>query len=303
MTGRTILVRCPAKVNLVLRVLGRRPDGFHELWTLFQAVGLWDELEVGSSDRLDLTCDDPTIPDGEDNLVLRAARLLQREHPDASGKGAAFRLRKAIPAGGGLGGGSSDAAGALIALDALWGLSLPREILAAHAAALGSDVAFFLCGGTAVGTGRGERIRPVAPFEERPLLLGTPPFPIATAEVYRRLTVPLTPPADDVTVQRLFTNFAEGKDFGAAVNDLEAVVFEGWPELAVFRDALAEAGARPAMVSGSGSTVFGIFDRADAAAAAGRELGERFPRWSVRLARTTRVGAHLAAPDRGWQGR
>lgn len=302
MSRRGLLVRCPAKVNLVLRVLGKRDDGFHELLTLFQAVGLWDELSVEEGSGLELTCDDPSIPTGDDNLVLRAARRLGTER-GAEGKGATFRLRKAIPAGGGLGGGSSDAAGALLALDRLWGLALPNDRLAAHAAALGSDVAFFLVGGTAIGTGRGERIRPLASGLDRALILGTPPFPIATSEVYRRLRVPLTPPPDDVTVQRLFTKLVEGKDFGAAVNDLEPVVLEGWPSLASFRAALAESGAKSAMVSGSGSTVFGIFESEHAADGAASELRARFPDWAVRSARTTRSGAHLVGPDRGWQGR
>ena len=167
-----------AKVNRSLVVLGKRPDGFHELDTVFQAVGLSDRLTFETSVGLSLEVDDPSIPSGAENLVLRAARAL------AASAGvparAAITLEKRIPSGGGLGGGSSDAAVALLGLSALWGLDLPVGGLAEIGASVGSDVPFFLYGGTARGLGRGERIAPLPDLPSAGVVLVMPPFPVAT---------------------------------------------------------------------------------------------------------------------------
>jgi 4-diphosphocytidyl-2-C-methyl-D-erythritol kinase len=263
-------VGCPAKVNLHLEVLGRRSDGFHELRTLFQTIDLWDFLDAEPDTDLSMTCDDPALPCDGSNLVLRAARRLRERL--GPGPGARLRLRKGIPAGGGLGGGSSDAAGALLLLDRLWEGGLPREALAELAAGVGSDCPFFLWGGTAIGTGRGERIEPLPPGPTRDLVLGFPPYGIPTAEVYRRFAA-LTPPAGGVTVPALLTKCSPVRDFGAARNDLERAVLEGWPELGAFRARLLVEGARLALVSGSGSTVFGLFRTPDGARVAAERLG------------------------------
>jgi 4-diphosphocytidyl-2-C-methyl-D-erythritol kinase len=282
-----IRVACPAKVNLHLEVLGKRPDGFHELRTVFQAIDLWDVLEGEPDGDLSLTCDDPSLPCDATNLVLRAARALRERL--GPGPGARLHLSKGIPAGGGLGGGSSDAAGALLLLNRLWTGGLGRQELATLAAGIGSDCPFFLWGGTALGTGRGEWIEPMPPMPARDLVLGFPPFGISTAEVYARLAA-LTPPAAGVTVPALFTKFSPEKDFGAARNDLEGAVLEGWPELGVFRARLLDEGARLALVSGSGSTVFGLFDDAAAATRAGASASGAFPSWRVRTSRTVARG-------------
>jgi len=296
-----LVARCPAKVNLSLRVLGKRPDGYHELETVFQAVDLWDRLDVELADDFEMSCDHPGIPLDDSNLVLRAARRF-RETTGVD-RGASFRLRKGIPVGGGMGGGSSDAAGTLVLLDRLWGTGAPREQIHAIAAGLGSDVAFFLTGGTALGRGRGERIEPLEGIEETPLLLGFPPFGIPTAEVYRRVRVPgapggetvrLTPSGIDVSVARFSTlKLPGGKDFGFVTNDLERAVFEGWPELQAFRDSLMKAGARKALVSGSGSTVFGIFPESDLVDRAVSILGSVFATWELRPCRTIGEGIRV----------
>ena len=281
---------CPAKVNLHLEILGRRPDGFHELRTVFQAIDLWDILEAESAPDLSLTCDDPSLPSDGTNLVLRAAlRLRERLGP---GPGARLHLRKGIPAGGGLGGGSSDAAGTLVLLNHLWKGALQRDALAELAAEIGSDCPFFLWGGRAFGSGRGERIEPLPPGPELDLVLGFPPYGIATAEVYRRLAA-LTPPAAGVTVPALFTKWPPEKDFGPARNDLEGAVLEGWPELGAFRARLLAEGARLALVSGSGSTVYGLFDDATEAARAATIVSGAFPSWRVRTSRTVARGVGL----------
>ena len=167
---------CPAKVNLGLNVLGRRSDGFHEIVTIFQTIDLCDVLEGEAADEVSLHVSDRSIPAGESNLVLKAARLLGTRVPGARGRGARLALHKEIPVESGLGGGSSNAAGALMLLNELWALQLGLAELTPLAEELGSDVPFFLSGGTALGTGRGDRIELLPPIEERPVVLGSPAF-------------------------------------------------------------------------------------------------------------------------------
>ncbi len=264
---------CPAKVNLALRVLGRRADGFHELVTLFQAIDLSDVLEGEDAETLSLEVCDSTIPADEDNLVMRAARLLQARVPRAQSRGARLRLVKRIPAGAGLKGGSS--------------------ALVGFAAELGSDVPFFLVGGTSRGTGRGELVAPMPALPERPLLLGCPPFGLPTADIYRALRVPLTALLPDVTVPRLFVKFAEGNDFALASNDLERAAFAIRGELATFREALARAGAELALLSGSGSTVFGLFRTGTDVNSKVESLRGAFPDWTFLASRTIAAGVRI----------
>ncbi len=286
MTPKAWTARCPAKINLSLRVLGRRPDGYHELDTVFQTIDLWDTLEIRSADRLTLECDDPRLPVDGSNLVLKAAERLSKSAP-GSGAGAALRLSKGIPVGAGLGGGSSAAAAALMICSRLWDMALADDELAGIARDLGADVPFFLLGGTARGRGRGDDLTPLEPVPPRELLLGFPPFGIASAEVYRRLSARLTPPWNGVSLPPPSGHkWPEGKDFALAGNDLEAIVFEGWPELKRFRDALLATGARGALLSGSGSTVFGVFDHRSELGGALDELRSRFDNWTLVASRT-----------------
>jgi 4-diphosphocytidyl-2-C-methyl-D-erythritol kinase len=295
--------QCPAKVNLGLRVLGRRQDGYHDIVTVFQSIDLWDTLEASTAAALTLAVNDPSVPSDDGNLVLRAARLLGERVPMAAGRGADLRLTKRIPVGGGLGGGSSDAAGALAALNALWDLGLDVGALARLAGELGSDVPFFVAGGTALGTGRGELLAALPALPERPLVLGFPPFSLATAEVYRALRAPLTPPEAGVTVTRLFVNFAERNDFALATNDLEAPAFAMRGELVAFRDALSELGAEVSLLSGSGSTVFGLFVAGTDVAPVALRLRGAFPSWTLRISRTIASGVRVAAAqDEGIEG-
>ncbi len=187
-----LTLRVPCKINLYLEVVGRRPDGYHDLRTVMQAVDLCDGLSLAPRDdgRMALTCSDSTLPTDEGNLVVRAARLLQER--SGTQQGADINLRKRIPTGGGLGGGSADAALALLGLDRLWGVNAGREALTEMAAALGSDVAFFLHGGTALCEGRGERVTPVPCGATFHYVLVTPPLSISTREVYGALKHRLT---------------------------------------------------------------------------------------------------------------
>ena len=284
---------CPAKVNLGLHVVGKREDGYHEIVTIFQAIDLHDVLEGEAAEALTFEVSDPSVPAGETNLVVKAARLLQGRCKPARARGARLRLDKTIPAGAGLGGGSSDAAGALLLLNELWALHLDPPTVVGLAAELGSDVPFFLFGGTALGTGRGATIEPLRPMADRVVLLGSPPFGLSTPEVYRAFEAPLTADSADVTVPRLFVKFAKGNDFALARNDLEAVAFRLRGELAVFRDALSRSGAEVALVSGSGSTVFGLFRTGTGVALRAENLRGEFPGWTVRVCRTIASGVRI----------
>ena len=248
-------VRAPAKLNLFLRVVGRRPDGFHELETVFQSIDLADELTFALADELRLTGGSDAAPPGPENLVLRAAEAL-REATGHTG-GASIHLEKQIPVGAGLGGGSSDAAATLLALNRLWNLDLGMDRLADLAANLGSDVPFALQGGTALGRGRGEILEVLAtpPFW---FVLVRPPFSVATAGAYS-----LSRPAGRKApaVEAFLAALAEGDPRSVAPllrNDLESGVFGEWPVLAGLRKLLLGTGALGARMTGSGSVVFGL---------------------------------------------
>ena len=292
-----------AKVNLSLVVLGKRPDGFHELDTLFQTVDLTDRLSFEESERFEFVCDLPGVPAGEENLVVMAARLLG----EALGEPVRGRivLSKRIPAGGGMGGGSSDAAAALLGLSALWRVRPPEGLLDFLAARLGSDVPFFLHGGTARGTGRGERITPVDDAGPAVLLLVFPPWPVPTAEVFRILGAPPLPESSELTDRDPARNLRRsGSGPFPDRNDLEGAAERLRGELAVLRNALTESGATQARLSGSGSTLFGVFPDPAAAAAAGQEIERRHP--GVRTAAVRSVGRaefrRRAMPAEGWRG-
>ncbi|MGE3843990.1 MAG: 4-(cytidine 5'-diphospho)-2-C-methyl-D-erythritol kinase [Vicinamibacterales bacterium] len=261
--------RAFAKVNLDLRVLGTRPDGFHELATVFQTIGLSDHLRVepAPADRpLVITCNDPEVPCDERNLVWKAAAALwQRHRGEPRPCGARVTLTKSIPAAGGLGGGSSDAAVALVLLARCWGLRVDALEFESLAAGLGSDVTFFLRGGTALGRGRGERLEPQPDLPALNVVLAFPDFGVSTADAYRWF--------DD---ERGQTDFESGaleperrdRSWIHYRNDLEAAVFRRHPVLARAKRIMAEAGAVLALMSGSGSTVFGLFEADTTAAAA-----------------------------------
>lgn len=273
-----------AKINLSLRVLGRRPDGYHELRTTFQTVSLADRLKFQAlaGDRIELACDAADVPADETNLVHRAAVLL-RDHFGVR-RGARIEIEKVIPAGGGLGGGSSNAATALVGLSKLWNVETGGGELAELGALLGADVPFFFAGGTAAGVGRGDHVRPLPDAAPRHLLIVTPPVKVSTADAYKSLNAPaLTKEGGAVNfyVSRGSADFS-GSPREVLVNDFEPAVFGRHPEIEAARDALLRAGAGAALLSGSGSSVFGIFDTARQAESAAdglkRETGGRvFP--------------------------
>ena len=254
-------VRAPAKVNLHLSVGRLREDGFHDLTTVFQAVGLYDDLELLRADEPSVTVSGEGaegVPLDGSNLALRAVALLA-EHTGQD-PGVAVAIRKGIPVAGGCAGGSADAAGALVGCDALWGTGLSREELADVAAQLGSDVPFSLHGGTALGTGRGERLTPVLGQGTYSWVLALSGSGLSTPEVYRQLdrqreTGPVgvvSDPADVLAALRQGDPVALGRALG---NDLQAAAVALQPSLRLLLDTGRELGALGAMVSGSGPTV------------------------------------------------
>ncbi len=273
-----LTVQAPAKVNLTLRVLGRRPDGYHDLESVVAAVTLFDVLEFSASDDLHLACEGIPVSAGEDNLVLRAARLLRTE--SGTRAGARVRLEKRIPPGRGFGGGSADAAATLVALDALWGLNLARKDLARLGARVGSDVPFFFGSPVAVLRGRGERLEAVRARSPWWLALAWPDYCLATVDVYAALDR-LAESVNGRPEATAILEVLEGPASGASallVNDLEGaarrVRLDGMDLRAVFR----QSGAAAVGMTGSGSAYFALADTegqarrfGDAARAAGAE--------------------------------
>lgn len=253
----------PAKVNLFLRVHGRRPDGYHELTTLMQPVAIFDEIEIGieDGDGLAVDSDSAEAPGGEGNLCHRAARLFL----ETAGLRRMVRIgiKKRIPVGAGLGGGSSDAAAVLVALDKMTGAGLGEGALMEMGASLGSDVPFFVLGGPALAGGRGEKLRRVA-LPELHYILVNPGFHVSTASVYSSLGLTKMDENNNLLYSYDVPATREGV-VGALANDLEAVTVRQYPEIAELKEMLRAAGARGALMSGSGPTVFGVFYSRDEA--------------------------------------
>ena len=258
--------KTPAKINLGLHIHKKREDGFHELETILQMVTWFDELQLeGTCEKVELFCDTPEIPNDETNLVVKAARLLQKHFPGRCA-GVKITLKKSIPSGAGLGGGSGNAAGVLLALNHLWDLKISRENLIALSGELGSDVPFFLISPCAIGTGKGEILEPIKNPINLYVLMIYPNLPLSTPWVYDNLKLKLTKHKNNISI---LTNFLMRSDFaqlGAALyNDLEPIVFQRYPEILEIKNELLRSGAGGALLSGSGSTVFGIFDNPDLA--------------------------------------
>ncbi len=251
-----------AKINLHLRVLGKREDGFHDIFTVFQTVSLHDEITFEKADgEIVLECDDPAVPANAGNLIVRAAERLRSEFGVAAG--ARVRLEKRIPMGGGLGGGSSNAAVALIGLSRVWRIDVSLDELGRIGSELGADVPFFLEGGTAVGIGRGTQLEPARDFAAEWILIVTPDVHVSTAAAYSGLRAQNLTNEDSNRILRVCRSEAESPDFlhTAAINDFENTVFVEHPEIERAKRRLIELGASQAMMSGSGASVFAIFDK------------------------------------------
>ncbi|MGB7209408.1 MAG: 4-(cytidine 5'-diphospho)-2-C-methyl-D-erythritol kinase [Pyrinomonadaceae bacterium] len=264
-----------AKLNLDLRVLGKRDDGYHELFTVFQTVSLCDDISFAEGCSIELTCSDPRIPTDDWNLIVKAANVLRERF--AVTAGVALHLRKRIPAPGGLGGGSSNAATALIGLNRLWRLDIGFEEMLDIAVMLGSDVPFFLYGGTAMGFGRGTEIEPIPDISEEYLLIVTPDVHVSTAVAFKELNAPcLTTEASERILINCRFN-AESLDLRhtALKNDLEPTVFGTHPQIALAKHTLLGLGAVNALMSGSGASVFAVFDKEETRQTAIKALDEQ----------------------------
>lgn len=276
-----IFRQSPAKVNLYLKVLRKREDGYHDLATLMQRINLCDEMTFAlRTEGVSLRCLDANLPENEDNIVYRAAQALFSyvSHPG----GAAITLKKQIPVAAGLGGGSSNAATTLIALNELLGSPCNQEELLHIGATLGADVPFFIFGRTAWASGIGERLEDACNIPGFWFVLVNPGFALSTKIVYEKLNFTLTKDSINYSIPR----FCKAGDVAAGLhNDLEKVSVSLHPELTGIKQHLLDRGAMGALMSGSGPTVFGLFATEDEAKTAAADL-KRISSWSVFVART-----------------
>lgn len=282
MSHASLKIKTPAKINLGLRVNGLRPDGYHEIVTTMQMVGLFDELTFETIEEgIEIITEGEIIKDGEENIIYKAYRILKKETEDI---GVRIRLKKNIPVAAGLGGGSSDGAATLVGLNMLWGLGLNKKKLMHFGSRLGSDVPFFLFGPSAQAKGRGEVFTPVKPLNAWVLLVN-PSFAVDTSWAYSNYdtlgekdqnTKLLTKRRDSITLPRF------NKRFGGYINDLERVTGSKYPVINSIKKELIDSGAEISLMSGSGPTVFGIFSEKKSAENASR----KFKRYKVFVVET-----------------
>lgn len=280
LVGRTAQVRAPAKVNLRLDVLRRRPDGYHELRMIMQRIDLCDELRITLRDMpgIRVTCGRTGVPDGPGNIAWRAADALLTLSGEQVGIDIA--LTKHIPVAAGLGGGSSDCASVLLGLNELLGLRLDTEKLMEVGVKLGADVPFFIYGHNAIAGGIGEKLSPVTLPTDMWLVLVNPNIHVSTAWVYQNLQ--LTSSREETTIPCFYGSIADV--CAILANDLEKVTMQRFPVLGRIKESLSRAGARGTLMSGSGPTVFGIFDDGEAARQACTIL-KKNDRWFVTAAK------------------
>ena len=287
---RSLQLKSYAKINWTLDVLCKRDDGFHELRTIYQTVSLHDQLQITATiGAIEVVCDDPRVPCDETNLAFKAAQSL-REATGTS-KGAQIEIEKRIPVAAGLGGGSSNAAVTLLALLRVWQVEIDELELIRIAASLGSDVPFFLIGGTALGVGHGEEVYPIEQVHCEHLLLVNPGFAVSTRDAYEKLSRLTSSEAASIIP---FTLLAAKGISGlplVARNDLEEPVLAAYPEIAEVKRRLMSLGARHALMSGSGATVFGVFDNSEMAGQAESEL-RAFGYWAERVHTVDRQEYH-----------
>ena len=269
----SLTLRAFAKINLSLRIISTRSDGFHEVRTILQAIDLFDRVKCEARrGPFGIRCDTPGVPTDRTNLVWKAAQLLwQAAGYIGEPRHAVVTLHKSIPMKAGLGGGSTDAAAALLGLRRLWKLRVPDEQIHGLAAKLGSDVAFFLVGGTALGLGRGDDVYPLENLPPYRVVLVIPSFGVATSDAYEWFDARAS---TDESNESVFGTLP-GTWLGRAtplVNDLEGPVTARHPIIGLVKQRLMEHGALMAAMSGSGSTVFGVFRSAAAAKRAARAL-------------------------------
>jgi len=270
--GSTITLPSFAKINLHLQVVGRREDGFHDLCTVFQTISLHDTLSFSEDAQVRMSCNDERVPVDDRNLVMRAANMLRELYGVECG--VSIHLEKLIPAPGGLGGGSSNAAITLLALRKLWDLDADFADVRRLTESLGSDVPFFLYGGTSLGMGRGEIVEPISEFCEKTMLIVTPNVSVATREAFKRLKLRSLTKQESKRKLQICRFDLESADFKytSFKNDFETTVFAIYPEVERVKNTVLDLGAERAMLSGSGGSVFAIFDKEETRQAAMKAL-------------------------------
>lgn len=276
-------ILAPAKINLFLEVVNRRPDGYHNIETIFQTVSLYDELTFKKrKNDIRVRSNVPGLRSDDSNLVFRAARMLRERLK--TGLGAEIYLKKRIPMGAGLGGGSSDAAAALKGLLKLWKKRLPRKELIKLAAKLGADVPFFLFQGAACASGIGDKLKPLKGVKPAWFLLINPRFPVPTPGVYKKLRFPLTNKQKINKIKQLLSSGSSPDNWGIRIfNRLEDAVLPYYGAIREIKDKVGRMGCR-CLMSGSGSTVFALVTSESQGKRIMRKL-KQFP-WDVWLVRS-----------------
>lgn len=288
-----------AKINWFLEILGKRPDGYHELRTVLQTLDVSDQLRFTLTDReIEIVCDHPEVPCDESNLIYRAASLLR----DLTGakQGVRVELIKYIPMGAGLGGGSSNAAITLIALQRLWNVQPAPLDLFRIGSKLGADVPFFLLGGSSIGVGRGDEVYPLPDINFKNILLVNPGLHVPTREIYGNLPPELTSLPGianmPLSLEAVYQSILRPDEMLMSLkNDLERPALERYPLIAEIKERLIKSGAQAALMSGSGSTVFAVFESDAACERVRSELSE-FGWWCART-RTLSRTEYRAAID------
>ena len=256
-----LTLKSPAKINLFLEVLKKRDDGYHEIVSLIQAVDLCDELVLEKRKKgVVVTCDHPDCPTDESNLAFKAASMLLEE--ETTKEGVSIHINKKIPISAGLGGGSSNAAATLKGINQLYQLKLPDKKLHDLASRIGSDVPFFLYSGQALVKGRGEKIKPInIMYRDYWLVLVCPGFEVSTRWAYQNVKISLTKERKEFNLENLENGSVFFKALRSFRNDLEEVVSKRYPVVQKIKEILENSGALKSSMSGSGPTVYGVFDR------------------------------------------
>ncbi len=268
-----------AKINLRLDILGKRPDGYHDIRTVFQKITLRDELTIAvTKGATEVTCDSHQVPHSEGNLAYTAARILLDRYKIK--EGVKIAIRKRIPVAAGLGGGSSNAAATLMGVNQLFELGLSNEELMDTGKEIGADVPFFIFGKSARATGIGEILEPMEIEPPLWLLLITPDFPISTAWAYGSLRRDLTNRENNITIPDCIDHL--GEVIAILSNDLEKVVIPRYPVIQTIKDELLDKGAKGSLMSGSGSTVFGIFESEAEAQEASAQIKKK-GNWQIHI--------------------
>ena len=270
----------PAKINLFLQILGKRPDGYHDLITLMCCIGLYDTVSLTFNVKdITVSCDHPDVPEDETNLAYGAARLFFKKVK--KNDGVTIFIKKKIPVAAGLGGGSSNAAAVFLGLNRYYGYPIPTDELISIGLSLGADVPFFIFQKPAIASGIGEKLEAYQNLKNLKILLVFPGFSISTADVYKKLNLGLT--KCEKKLKSFLLNKQRFDPRYHLCNDLEAVTASEYPVIKTVKEALLNQGALGALMTGSGSTIFGLFSDSNAASKASHALF-RIHKWKMHLA-------------------